>query len=122
MPTGDYLDEAIGGAELKAGAADEKKNSLAIARDRQASVSGSMVHEGAPTEEELGTLRRTSHKIPLSILTIAFIELCERFSYYGTTVVCKSISTTALGTLPMNAKLIWTNSHKLHSATPSRRQ
>jgi POT family proton-dependent oligopeptide transporter len=87
MPTGDYLDEAIGGAELKAGAADEKKNSLAIARDRQASVSGSMVHEGAPTEEELVTLRRTSHKIPLSILTIAFIELCERFSYYGTTVV-----------------------------------
>jgi POT family proton-dependent oligopeptide transporter len=89
MPTGDYLDEAIGGAELKAGAMDEKKNSLAMARDRAASVSGSTVPDTMPTEEELHTLRRVSHKIPVSILTIAFIELCERFSYYGTTVVCK---------------------------------
>lgn len=40
-----------------------------------------------PTEEELHTLRRIPDKIPLSIYTIAFIELCERFSYYGTTAV-----------------------------------
>jgi len=40
-----------------------------------------------PTEEELKTLRRVSDKIPFSIYTIAFIELCERFSYYGTTAV-----------------------------------
>lgn len=42
---------------------------------------------GVPTEEELHTLRRVPDKIPLSIYTIAFIELCERFSYYGTTAV-----------------------------------
>ncbi|KAK4453757.1 POT family-domain-containing protein [Podospora aff. communis PSN243] len=40
-----------------------------------------------PTEEELKTLRRVSDKIPFNIYTIAFIELCERFSYYGTTAV-----------------------------------
>lgn len=44
-----------------------------------------------PTEEEFHTLRRVADKIPFAIYTIAFIELCERFSYYGTTVVCKLI-------------------------------
>ncbi len=42
-----------------------------------------------PTEEELHTLRRVADKIPWMVYTIAFVELCERFSYYGTTVVCK---------------------------------
>lgn len=42
-----------------------------------------------PTEEELHQLRRVSDKIPWMVYTIAFVELCERFSYYGTTVVCK---------------------------------
>ncbi len=41
----------------------------------------------APTEEELHTLRRVPEKIPWNIYTIAFVELCERFSYYGTTAV-----------------------------------
>ena len=45
-----------------------------------------------PTEEEQHTLRRISAKIPWSVYTIAFIELCERFSYYGCTVVCASTS------------------------------
>jgi hypothetical protein len=50
----------------------------------------------APTDDELKTLRRIPARIPWSIYTIAFIELCERFSYYGTTAVftnfiqCKS--------------------------------
>ncbi|KAK1760537.1 putative peptide transporter ptr2 [Echria macrotheca] len=43
--------------------------------------------ERGPTEDELKTLRRVPAKIPWSIYTIAFIELCERFSYYGTTAV-----------------------------------
>jgi proton-dependent oligopeptide transporter, POT family len=42
------------------------------------------------TDEDLINLRRVSGKIPWSAYTIAFVELCERFSYYGTTVVCKS--------------------------------
>lgn len=46
------------------------------------------------TEEELHTLRRVSGKIPWPAFTIAFVELCERFSYYGTTVVCESTSST----------------------------
>ncbi|KAK5230443.1 hypothetical protein LTR47_007585 [Exophiala xenobiotica] len=39
------------------------------------------------TEEDLRTLRRVSGKIPWTAFTVAFVELCERFSYYGTTVV-----------------------------------
>ncbi len=41
------------------------------------------------SEEDLLTLRRVSGKIPWPAYSIAFVELCERFSYYGTTVVCK---------------------------------
>ncbi|KAG9234524.1 putative peptide transporter ptr2 [Amylocarpus encephaloides] len=40
-----------------------------------------------PTEEDLATLRRVSGIIPWTAYTIAFVELCERFSYYGTTAV-----------------------------------
>jgi hypothetical protein len=42
-----------------------------------------------PTDEELYTLRRVADKIPWHVYTLAFVELCERFSYYGATVVCK---------------------------------
>lgn len=40
-----------------------------------------------PTDEELLTLRRVSGKIKWSMWTIAFVELCERFSYYGSSVL-----------------------------------
>ncbi|KAH9429400.1 hypothetical protein MCOR02_010805 [Pyricularia oryzae] len=40
-----------------------------------------------PTAEELVTLRRVASKIPLNIYSIAFIQLCERFSWYGTVIV-----------------------------------
>ena len=46
--------------------------------------------EGYPTAEEVDSLRRVCGTVPWSSYTIAFVELCERFSYYGTTVVCKS--------------------------------
>ena len=42
-----------------------------------------------PTEVELHTLRRVAGHVPCKAYTLAFVELCERFSYYGTTVVCK---------------------------------
>jgi len=45
-----------------------------------------------PTAEEVATLRRVCGTIPWSAYTIGFVELCERFSYYGTTQVCKSIA------------------------------
>jgi len=40
-----------------------------------------------PTAEELVTLRRVSGKIPWVAFTIAFVELCERFGYYGCQVL-----------------------------------
>lgn len=40
-----------------------------------------------PNEDELHTLRRISGKVPWTAYTIAIVELCERFSYYGTTAV-----------------------------------
>lgn len=49
---------------------------------------GDVDHEDHPTEEEMQTLRRVSDKVPWKAFPIAFVELCERFSYYGTTVVC----------------------------------
>lgn len=45
--------------------------------------------EEYPTEEEIKSLRRVCGTVPWSSYTVAFVELCERFSYYGTTVVCK---------------------------------
>ncbi|GAA6062230.1 hypothetical protein JCM10212_000809 [Sporobolomyces blumeae] len=47
----------------------------------------SLDYPDAPTEEELATLRRISGPVDWSAFLIAFVELCERFSYYGSTVV-----------------------------------
>lgn len=48
---------------------------------------GTQTRPDAPTEEDLKTLRRVSDRIPFKIFTIAFVELCERFSYYGSIIV-----------------------------------
>lgn len=53
------------------------------------------VMKDVPTELELKTLRRISGDIPWQAYSIAFVELCERFSWYGTTAVCKSPRTFA---------------------------
>lgn len=42
-----------------------------------------------PTPEEMKTLRRVTGKIPWTAYTVTFVELCERFSWYGTTAVCE---------------------------------
>ncbi|EXJ82163.1 POT family proton-dependent oligopeptide transporter [Capronia coronata CBS 617.96] len=47
-------------------------------------------YNNIPTPEELHgphALRRVAAPIPWSVYTVAFVELCERFSYYGTQVV-----------------------------------
>jgi POT family proton-dependent oligopeptide transporter len=57
---------------------------------RDANISDSSSQDSPdefPTDEELHTLRRVADNIPWRVYTIAFVELCERFSYYGTTVV-----------------------------------
>lgn len=88
----------VGGAELLAEAVDERKKSIAVeasTHQRAASLAASNLQadgsltemEDAPTAEDMVTLRRVPAHIPLKIFTIGFIELCERFSYYGTTVV-----------------------------------
>ena len=38
----------------------------------------------AVTDEELRTLRRVPHELTWDAFTIALVELCERFTYYGT--------------------------------------
>lgn len=43
--------------------------------------------DDTPTEEQLLTLPRVSSGIQWAIYTIAFAELCERFSYYGSAVL-----------------------------------
>ena len=64
-----------------------------------------------PTEEELHSLRRVPGHVPWKAFALAFVELCERFSYYGTTVVCKlkSIVTDNLS--------LTIASHQLHPTT-----
>lgn len=42
-----------------------------------------------PTREELETLPRVHGHTSWVLYTIGFIELCERFAYYGTTVLCE---------------------------------
>lgn len=49
-----------------------------------------------PTEEDLATLPRISGKIPWTAFTIAFVELCERFGYYGCQVLCMSLKRPSL--------------------------
>lgn len=117
MPAGDTIAEAIAGAELRVTAVESRRTSVvterraSIAAEKSASTSAEpgtsalagrqadlrdespiseSLAEDAPTLEELATLRRVANNIPLKLFSIAFIELCERFSYYGTTVVCKS--------------------------------
>nr|GAT47081.1 peptide transporter PTR2A [Mycena chlorophos] len=47
------------------------------------------IHDGLtfPTEEERATLRRVPDTIPWAAYLIAFVELAERFSFYGSSVV-----------------------------------
>ncbi|KAI9756987.1 MAG: hypothetical protein M4579_003645 [Chaenotheca gracillima] len=63
---------------------DESKLPIAV----RASISEGL--DGEPTPAELAgpdALRRVSAPIPISVYTVAFVELCERFSYYGTQVL-----------------------------------
>jgi POT family proton-dependent oligopeptide transporter len=58
--------------------------------DSKSPATGTTPHfeeESSISEDDLRNLRRVSGKIPWTAFTIAFVELCERFSYYGTTVV-----------------------------------
>ncbi|KAL2869436.1 putative MFS peptide transporter [Aspergillus lucknowensis] len=45
------------------------------------------LHKLQPTNEEMATLRRVAGPLSWVAFSVAFVELCERFSYYGTTAV-----------------------------------
>ena len=72
-------------SETQAPTYDEK---MAAQNDTQSSVDHYDDGLDTPTEEELHSLRRVTGKIPWTAYTVAFVECCERFSYYGTTAVC----------------------------------
>ena len=87
--------EALTGAKVEgAGLAfspiEKELGRGSIEKGRRTSLIDTVVEEEDDehiTEEELLTLRRVSGKIPWQAYTIAFVELCERFSYYGSTIV-----------------------------------
>lgn len=82
----------------------EEKGTVSLSSDDE--------HDDLPTEDELLTLRRVRDHIPLKVFTVAFIELCERFSYYGTTVVCMFLSSSSQFT-PTDRKKSRTSSSSL---------
>lgn len=44
-------------------------------------------NDRSPTVNDLQTLPRVADTIPWRVYTVAFVELCERFSYYGTQIL-----------------------------------
>ncbi|KAJ8474525.1 hypothetical protein ONZ45_g15917 [Pleurotus djamor] len=66
---------------------EKRSSSEASISDVEHELDG--IHDGLefPTEEEKLTLRRVSDAIPWNAYMIAMVELAERFSFYGSTVV-----------------------------------
>ena len=54
----------------------------------KATMQSEYMGDDFPTLDELNSLRRVAAKIPWKVYTIAFVELCERFSFYGTQILC----------------------------------
>ena len=123
----------------------EKKLSADDVESEIASHELDGIHDGLefPTEEEKLVLRRVPDTIPwnayrefptesqdpssvaltvcVSLPVIAFVELCERFSYYGTTVVFVSaIRPDPSRTLPLTIPIIrQTSSSSLSPRAPT---
>lgn len=68
---------------------DEKKHSFGGVEVSDPHMLEDDPHYGDefPTEEERHTLRRIPDRVPWGTYLIAYVELAERFSYYGCTVV-----------------------------------
>jgi POT family proton-dependent oligopeptide transporter len=76
--------EMVGDLKVPAVEEDEKNMSSSPPPLGAHDLTMAETREDYPTAEELETLRRVSEPLPLKIFGIAFVELCERFSYYGT--------------------------------------
>lgn len=91
----DAAEEAVGvakaevrGAELPALVSEKQ-----IKIERAGHVSSlADTEDSTPIEKEIHTLRRVPGRIPWICFTVALVELCERFAYYGVTAVRKSLS------------------------------
>ncbi|TBU28486.1 MFS peptide transporter [Dichomitus squalens] len=82
-------DILAGFAEAQRDEVELEKHDLASATTSSLQHELDGVHDGLvfPTEEEKHTLRRVSDSLPWSAYLIAFVELAERFSFYGASVV-----------------------------------
>lgn len=82
---------AIAGSEVKGAALSTPALEKQMVMEKGSSVSDDddSLDLVIPTEEELHTLKRVPGVLPWIAFTVAFIELCERFSYYGTTAICQ---------------------------------
>lgn len=104
----DFQSTVNGAQQIKDAAEDikEKEETIAVAANTQETAKDETVvniakdetlvevslepladGERRPTPEELKTLRRVPDSFNWKILSIAFIELCERFSFYGASQV-----------------------------------
>lgn len=81
--------DVIAEADRRAAGFDDKEfNEKAVANiDVDVASNDDEVFDDTPTEEEMRTLRRVSGSIKWAMYTIAFVELCERFSYYGSSIL-----------------------------------
>ncbi|KIM46804.1 hypothetical protein M413DRAFT_263342 [Hebeloma cylindrosporum] len=73
-----------------ASAIDMKNNdSVSVEKNTEEDHELDGIHDGLefPTEEERATLRRVPDSIPWNAYLIAVVELAERFSFYGSSVV-----------------------------------
>ena len=109
------------------GVINEKNEKTLVIDDKAVPLSeGSLTGpdgEEYPTAEEVDTLRRICGAVPWSAYTVAFVELCERFSYYGTTAVCKfPLRKFRLESFHLDEfqRLMENQSRQLHSKPPSR--
>lgn len=68
-------------------AQDKAEAKADIAVSQHESESDLEKHPDHPSEQDLQTLRRVAGKVPWTAYTVAFVELVERFSYYGATAV-----------------------------------
>ena len=120
-PSGPVEQVELARAQKPQVAVDTVEKEAAMSKNTFVTVEEDALSFGSeePTEEDLATLKRVSGTIPWTAYTIAFVEFCERFSYYGTTVVCRFGSTFITTYLMVKPDLANGTSCQFHSAAPS---
>ncbi|KAJ6438536.1 LSM domain-containing protein [Purpureocillium lavendulum] len=83
-------------------AAHDGRDAITYISSVQAGAASSVpsTPENAPTPEQLATLRRVPNEIPLRLFTVAFVELCERFSFYGSITMSGTVTNFIEQSLP----------------------